>query len=131
VKGKADKRTMREQGGDAAEVGRAYDRWAASYDADRNATRDLDAAVVRSVPFVLDGRDVLELGCGTGKNTPWLAGRAKTVIGLDFSIVRSGVPPDVDGSGGQRTPPLRRSLREVAWGGSTSRGAPSPHTGDS
>jgi malonyl-CoA O-methyltransferase len=69
----------------APEVARAYDRWAASYDADRNATRDLDAEVVRRVPLTVAGRDVLELGCGTGKNTAWLAERAKTVVGLDFS----------------------------------------------
>jgi len=27
----------------------------------------------------------LELGCGTGKNTTWLLGKAKQIIGLDFS----------------------------------------------
>ena len=66
-------------------VAEAYDRWSASYDADRNATRDLDAAVLRRIPLDLDGRDVVELGCGTGKNTVWLAERARTVVGLDFS----------------------------------------------
>lgn len=66
-------------------VARAYDRWAASYDVDRNATRDLDAQVVRKVPLEVGGRDVLELGCGTGKNTAWLGERARTVIALDFS----------------------------------------------
>ena len=69
----------------AADVAAAYDRWAASYDADRNLTRDLDADVVRRLPLDLDGRDVVELGCGTGKNTRWLAGRARTVTALDFS----------------------------------------------
>ncbi len=29
--------------------------------------------------------NVLELGCGTGKNTEWLITKAKFVIGLDFS----------------------------------------------
>jgi malonyl-CoA O-methyltransferase len=67
------------------EVARAYDRWAASYDTDLNRTRDLDAEVLRQAPLTVDGRDVLELGCGTGKNTLWLAGRAKTVVALDFS----------------------------------------------
>ncbi len=28
---------------------------------------------------------VLELGCGTGKNTEWLVTKAKKVIGIDFS----------------------------------------------
>ncbi len=63
----------------------AYDRWSVSYDADRNATRDLDAAILRRTPLDLDGRDVVELGCGTGKNTGWLAERARTVLALDFS----------------------------------------------
>ena len=67
------------------DVARAYDRWAASYDADRNLTRDLDAAVVRQAPLAVDGRDVLELGCGTGKNTTHLAERARAVLALDFS----------------------------------------------
>ena len=68
-----------------ADVARAYDRWAASYDADRNATRDLDAEVVRGAPLHLEGRDVLELGCGTGKNTAWLAAHARSLVALDFS----------------------------------------------
>lgn len=71
--------------GGAGGVSAAYDRWAASYDDDRNATRDLDAAVVRRVPLVLADHTVLELGCGTGKNTTWLAERARRVVGLDIS----------------------------------------------
>jgi ubiquinone/menaquinone biosynthesis C-methylase UbiE len=66
-------------------VAAAYDRWAASYDDDRNATRDLDARIVREAPLLLEGRDVVELGCGTGKNTVWLAGRARSLVALDFS----------------------------------------------
>lgn len=63
----------------------AYDRWAASYDDDKNATRDLDAMVVRRTPLQLKGRDVLELGSGTGKNTVYLAAEARSVIAMDFS----------------------------------------------
>ena len=63
----------------------AYDRWAASYDADKNATRDLDAHVMRRVPVNIRDREVLELGCGTGKNTQFLAEHAKHVIAMDFS----------------------------------------------
>jgi ubiquinone/menaquinone biosynthesis C-methylase UbiE len=69
----------------ANDVAEAYDRWAAVYDADKNATRDLDALVMRRVPLVLEGRDVLELGCGTGKNTTYLAEHAKRVVAMDFS----------------------------------------------
>jgi ubiquinone/menaquinone biosynthesis C-methylase UbiE len=66
-------------------VEQAYDRWAASYDDDKNATRDLDASVVRRTPLALRDRDVLELGCGTGKNTLHLATEARRVIAMDFS----------------------------------------------
>jgi ubiquinone/menaquinone biosynthesis C-methylase UbiE len=69
----------------SSDVAAAYDRWAAVYDADKNATRDLDALVVRRAPIALDGRDVLELGCGTGKNTTHLAATARRVVALDFS----------------------------------------------
>lgn len=67
------------------DVAGAYDRWAASYDADVNPTRDLDALVLRSSGLELGGADVLELGCGTGKNTAWLARAARQVVALDFS----------------------------------------------
>ena len=51
----------------------AYSHWSTSYDSVANPTRDLDQQVMRRL---LDGKrfgHVLELGCGTGKNTPWLA----------------------------------------------------------
>ena len=67
------------------EVARQYDSWASSYDIDPNVTRDLDAEILRRLPLTLAGRDVLELGCGTGKNTTWLAEQARAVIALDFS----------------------------------------------
>ncbi|MEP6620269.1 MAG: class I SAM-dependent methyltransferase [bacterium] len=67
------------------EIALAYDRWAAQYDDNANITRDLDASVVRSVPLDVADRDVLELGCGTGKNTAWLVERARGVVALDFS----------------------------------------------
>lgn len=66
-------------------VANAYDRWAATYDSDRNATRDLDADVLRRAGPAVAGLDVLEIGCGTGKNTAWLVDHARTVIALDFS----------------------------------------------
>lgn len=62
----------------------AYSTWATTYDHDRNRTRDLDAQVTRDL---LAGRRgaVLELGCGTGKNTVFLAEIADSVRALDFS----------------------------------------------
>lgn len=63
----------------------AYERWAKSYEEDANATRDLDAIVLRELLPVLHGKDVLELGCGTGKNTPALVPGARSVTAVDFS----------------------------------------------
>src|SRR5689334_22856190 len=67
-------------------VAQNYDRWSAVYDADKNATRDLDATVVRRAPLNIDQKDVLELGSGTGKNTVYFASRARTVVAMDFSL---------------------------------------------
>lgn len=68
-----------------SEVSRAYDRWAHQYDSDANRTRDLDAHVLRTVGVRIAGRRVLELGCGTGKNTAWLAAGAQSLVALDVS----------------------------------------------
>ena len=63
----------------------AYNHWAATYDAVENKTRDLDAFATRKILGEYDFKTVLELGCGTGKNTQWLAEKANKVVGLDFS----------------------------------------------
>jgi trans-aconitate methyltransferase len=63
----------------------AYDAWAATYDSDVNSTRDLDAQVLRSVSLPLDNAVVIEFGAGTGKNTSYLASRARCVLCLDLS----------------------------------------------
>lgn len=66
-------------------VAQAYDRWAETYDSQDNHTRDLDAVVLRNHGPSIRGRAVLELGCGTGKNTEWLAANCRTVTALDLS----------------------------------------------
>ncbi len=68
-----------------SDVAEAYDRWSRRYDDDHNATRDLDARVVRQSPLHLAGARVLELGCGTGKNSQWLATQSRELVALDFS----------------------------------------------
>lgn len=66
-------------------IAASYDRWSRSYDTDQNATRDLDAHIVRTADLPVTGAAVLELGCGTGKNTSWLAEHARSVVAMDFS----------------------------------------------
>ena len=74
------------RGADVAfDIAQAYDRWSRRYDDDHNATRDLDARVVRQSPLRVAGARVLELGCGTGKNSQWLATQARELVALDFS----------------------------------------------
>jgi ubiquinone/menaquinone biosynthesis C-methylase UbiE len=63
----------------------AYTEWSATYDSDRNLTRDLDQQVARQQLAKLRCTSVLELGCGTGKNTPLLASIGEYVQALDFS----------------------------------------------
>ena len=70
---------------DNAQVAAAYDRWAETYDTDPNRTRERAATVLRQQQLELAGRDVIEIGCGTGLNTEWLAERAKSVLAMDFS----------------------------------------------
>lgn len=62
-----------------------YDRWSATYDTMPNRTRDMAARVLREAGPAVEGRDVVEIGCGTGVNTVWLADRARAVVALDFS----------------------------------------------
>lgn len=71
---------------DESAVASAYDRWSATYDDDRNRTRDLDAQVVRAAHLPVEGATAVELGCGTGKNTEWLAAHARRVVAMDLSV---------------------------------------------
>ena len=62
-----------------------YDAWALQYDENINPTRDLDRQITIETLSGIKFSYVLELGCGTGKNTEWLIKIADTVTGLDFS----------------------------------------------
>ena len=63
----------------------AYSTWADTYDTDRNLTRDLDQVVTRDMLGKKRFQTILELGCGTGKNTVLLNQIANRVCALDFS----------------------------------------------
>lgn len=66
-------------------IEKAYNSWADQYDTNKNRTRDLDKQVTIETLSKYRFEQVLELGCGTGKNTQWLLSVAANVIGLDFS----------------------------------------------
>jgi len=70
------------------EVAVAYNEWAETYDTDHNRTRDLAAQTLRQADLDFANRNVIEVGCGTGRNTEWLArpaAGATDIIALDFS----------------------------------------------
>ncbi len=66
-------------------IQQAYTDWSATYDQDRNLTRDLDTIVTRETLANLRSSSILELGCGTGKNTALLAQIGEHVAAVDFS----------------------------------------------
>ncbi len=63
----------------------AYNTWADSYDTVENPTRTLDEKVVKSLLTDLRGKDIVEAGCGTGKNSLWFAEKGTTLKAFDFS----------------------------------------------
>lgn len=63
----------------------AYDEWSQTYDNDENLTRDLDQQVIRDMLAGLQFESILEIGCGTGKNTAFLVQIGEQVHALDFS----------------------------------------------
>ncbi|GAL81049.1 3-demethylubiquinone-9 3-methyltransferase [Algibacter lectus] len=66
-------------------IEQAYNIWANQYDTNENRTRDLDKKCTIETLSKYKFSNVLELGCGTGKNTEWLLAHAQQIIGLDFS----------------------------------------------
>ncbi|HEU4472675.1 MAG TPA: class I SAM-dependent methyltransferase, partial [Flavisolibacter sp.] len=63
----------------------AYDSWASQYDTNHNLTRDLEARALRETLSGIPFQHCLEIGCGTGKNTVWLAQKAGAVTAVDLS----------------------------------------------
>lgn len=66
-------------------IEKAYNLWSQQYDTNKNKTRDLDEISTINILSKYNFDTVLELGCGTGKNTKWLVEKANKIIGLDFS----------------------------------------------
>jgi ubiquinone/menaquinone biosynthesis C-methylase UbiE len=67
----------------------AYNQWSQTYDSVGNKTRDLEARALRET-ISGENLDILEIGCGTGKNTEFLQTKAKHLIGADFSAEMLG-----------------------------------------
>ena len=63
----------------------AYAVWANQYDTNNNKTRDLEAIALREMLADIPFRSVLEIGCGTGKNTDWLVSKADEVTATDIT----------------------------------------------
>lgn len=63
----------------------SYNIWADQYDTNNNKTRDLEAKALRSSLAEISFSSCLEIGCGTGKNTEWLAQKSKKVLAVDLS----------------------------------------------
>ncbi len=66
-------------------IEKAYNIWADQYDTNSNKTRDLDTKSTIKTLNKFDFSKVIELGCGTGKNTTFLLKKADEIIGLYFS----------------------------------------------
>jgi ubiquinone/menaquinone biosynthesis C-methylase UbiE len=63
----------------------AYNSWASQYDTNENKTRDLEAKALRDMFSTISFNAVLEIGCGTGKNTEWLLQKAEHITAVDLS----------------------------------------------
>ena len=67
------------------DIQNAYNNWSDMYDSNDNLTRDLDRQILREVLAGQHLDSILEIGCGTGKNTEFLAQIGTRVHALDFS----------------------------------------------
>ncbi|HWI90588.1 MAG TPA: class I SAM-dependent methyltransferase [Flavisolibacter sp.] len=63
----------------------AYNSWASQYDTNENKTRDLEGIALRNTLSTISFNSVLEIGCGTGKNTEWFLQKAEHITGIDLS----------------------------------------------
>lgn len=68
-----------------SQVRAGYDRWSAVYDHDANPLQAFEEPVVRQAVGEVAGLTVVDLGCGTGRHTAWLASAGAQVTAVDFS----------------------------------------------
>jgi ubiquinone/menaquinone biosynthesis C-methylase UbiE len=71
----------------ASEVHAMYERWAPSYAATpHNPLMVVEQRVMEGRLPALAGRDVLDLGCGTGRYSALASARGARCVGIDFSL---------------------------------------------
>ncbi|WP_304237122.1 class I SAM-dependent methyltransferase [Jiulongibacter sediminis] len=63
----------------------AYKEWSKQYDSNRNRTRDAEALVLKELLGDLTFKHILEVGCGTGKNTGYLVNKTEVLTAIDLS----------------------------------------------
>lgn len=63
----------------------SYDLWSEQYDTNQNKTRDLEAQVLKQTLANRTFFNVLEVGCGTGKNTEWMVHSCDNITAVDLS----------------------------------------------
>lgn len=62
-----------------------YALWASTYDAYPNGLVALEEPRLRALLGPVEGRDVLDVACGTGRHSVWLADQGARVVGVDTS----------------------------------------------
>lgn len=80
-------------------VQEAYDQWSGQYDTNQNKTRDLEALSLRQTLSGLRCKRILEIGCGTGKNTAWLHIITDELLAVDLSDKMLAVAKNKNTSG--------------------------------
>src|SRR5438034_10503191 len=76
-----------------------YDRWATSYEADENPLVAVEEPLIDGLLGPVAGRDVLDVGCGTGRHSLRLAAAGARVRAIDFSeamLIRARAKPGGD-----------------------------------
>jgi ubiquinone/menaquinone biosynthesis C-methylase UbiE len=66
-------------------VEEGYAKWATGYDAYENPLVMIEEPIVRRLVGDVRGASVLDVACGTGRHTKWLADRGARVTGVDRS----------------------------------------------
>src|SRR5580700_1644411 len=107
----------------------AWDRWAAEYAGPglRGWAQpepswgiwQIPEARTRVLPPSLDGADSLELGCGTGYVSAWLARRGARPVGLDNSAAQLATAAALQDRFGLRFPLIHASAEQVPFGDAT------------